>query len=113
MVKIKPIPMHGSVLITHRRYLERMQRMQRMQQRIQHRAELARIAIQERRRAFGIEPIYTPRTCEAQRRCMLQLRDLPPGVEDSVMEAVVAGVLDSCLPGELSNWYAPGNTSDP
>ena len=80
-------------MITHRRYLER----------IQHRAWLVRVAIQERRRALGIVglrrgvPHDMPRICEAQRRCMSAIEGLPRGLEDSVLEAVIAAVLDSQL----------------
>ena len=93
---VKQIPMHGSVLITHMSYLERMQ----------HRAWLARFAIQERRWALGILPCMVPRVCEAQRRCMLAIGGLPRGLEDSVLEAVIAAVLDSCAVGDLTNDHA-------
>ena len=85
--------MRGSVLITHTRYVERME----------HRNWLTRVAIQERRRMYGIEPVLMPRLCEAQRRCMEAIRGMPRGLEDSVLQAVIASVLDSCHPGELEN----------
>ena len=85
--------MRGSVLITHMRYVERRQ----------HRSWLARVAIQERRRIYGIEPVMMPRVCEAQRRCMEAIVDLPRGLDDEVLQAVIASVLDSCLPGEITN----------
>ena len=91
--------MRGSVLITHRRYVERMQ----------HREWLVRVAIQQRRRAMGIMglrrgvPHDMHRICETQRRCMSAIEGLPRGLEDSVLEAVIAAVLDSSGAGELTN----------
>ena len=85
--------MCGSVLITHTRYVER----------IQHRNWLARVAIQQRRLLYGIEPVLMPRLCGAQRKCMEAIRGMPRGLQDSVLQDVIASVLDSCHPAELEN----------
>ena len=93
VIMVKQIPMCGSVLITHTRYVER----------IQHRNWLARVAIQERRLLYGIEPVLMPRLCEAHCRCMEAIGAMPRGVEDVAMQDAITSVLDSCHPGELEN----------